>query len=233
MVKILEIVPSTNDYIKENMDSMSHGDCVLALTQTGGKGRLGRVWESRRGESLCFSMLIDVNKWEELTIIPLLCGLASLDTIGVGGLKWPNDIIIGDKKVGGILCECRGKRAVCGIGINLSQKEDFFRELPNGASLDMMGIPHYEAGVMAIRLRDNMLKYLNILNLDGKSGIISRFRSRCITLGCEVEATGSGTVIRGIASDINEDGELIIDTGSGLVPVNSGEVRLRTKRGYM
>ncbi|MDP7188129.1 MAG: biotin--[acetyl-CoA-carboxylase] ligase, partial [Candidatus Poseidoniia archaeon] len=108
MIHIVDRVSSTNTWLSSN--SMGGNDCILALQQTGGKGRGDRVWESPPG-GLYLSIISPSH-----SLLPLIAGISVIQTlVGLDNrlrLKWPNDIILDGKKVGGILCEDDGKHAV-------------------------------------------------------------------------------------------------------------------------
>ncbi|MFI3295200.1 MAG: biotin--[acetyl-CoA-carboxylase] ligase [Rikenellaceae bacterium] len=122
-----------------------HGDIVTAQWQSQGRGQRGNRWVSKAGDNLMFSLVIEP---KEITVyeqfrVSLLASLSASDAIGVMGveckLKWPNDLYVGDKKIGGILIEHNSmgeyiSRSIIGIGINVNQ-EEFDRNLPNPTSL--------------------------------------------------------------------------------------------------
>ena len=106
-----------------------HGTLILADYQSGGRGRVqGRVWESKKGESMLATLILDSAKISiDIQKVPLLVGLAlSLMCEENYGLKceisWPNDILVNEKKLSGILCEFKKGFLLCGIGLNLNQQ---------------------------------------------------------------------------------------------------------------
>ncbi len=138
---------STNDeaweIIKEGSQS---GTIIITDNQISGKGRNGNEWESKSGKSLTFSLIykprtIPIEKIGLLSIVAGVSVLDGLKELNInGGLKWPNDIILNKKKIGGILCESKiNKRiiewVVIGIGINVNEsKDDFDSNLAKKAS---------------------------------------------------------------------------------------------------
>jgi biotin-[acetyl-CoA-carboxylase] ligase BirA-like protein len=143
-----EEIDSTNHFLKEwGRHSPENGLVVIADCQTAGRGRLGRRWESPRNEGLYFSLLIGPVDPERAAAIPLIAGIALRDTLAASfpvlisllDLKWPNDVLIGGKKVAGILAELETPPAqapfvVLGVGVNCNQSE-FPAELPRATSL--------------------------------------------------------------------------------------------------
>lgn len=152
----LDTVDSTNNYAMQHIDAgaAEHGDVILAIEQTAGKGQRGKSWYNTVGESLCMSIIVA----PELGLEAQPSFLAA-STVAIAevlerylpsvktAIKWPNDILIGDKKAVGILIEnvVRGSSwqwAVIGIGINVGQKT-FPENLPHATSL------HKEGGAVA------------------------------------------------------------------------------------
>ena len=138
---------STNDeaweIVKEGSQS---GTIIITDNQISGKGRNGNEWESKSGKSLTFSLIYKPRTIpiEKIGLLSILAGVSVLDGLKElninGGLKWPNDIILNKKKIGGILCESKINKkiiewVVIGIGINVNEsKDDFDSNLAKKAS---------------------------------------------------------------------------------------------------
>ena len=101
----LDEVASTNDYLKQG--DFADGTAVIADRQTAGKGRQGKSWsEAPVGQAMYLSVLFHSMKISDMGLLPLLCGLATARSLGAAArIKWPNDVLLGEKKVCGILCE--------------------------------------------------------------------------------------------------------------------------------
>ena len=200
MIHIVDKVSSTNTWLSSN--SSGGNDCILALQQTRGKGRAGRVWESPPG-GLYLSIISPSH-----SLLPFIAGISVIQTlVGLKNrlrLKWPNDIILDGKKVGGILCEDDGKSAVAGIGINLNNSPSF----PN--STNLVSILKSFSTVF----RGNLQK--------SNQDIISRFRDYDCLLGRDI-SWGEAT---GIAKSITSDGSLEVLSDGKLVNLYSGDVHL-------
>ncbi len=143
----------------ENLDSSNseasrgdygHGDIILTQWQSQGRGQRGNSWNSNAGENLMFSLVIEPThiKVYEQFMVSIIGALASSDALRELGLdcklKWPNDLYVGDKKIGGILIEhcSMGEnlsRSIIGIGINVLQ-QTFPKDLPNPTSLILNGV---------------------------------------------------------------------------------------------
>ena len=129
-----ETLDSTNAYLKRRLAAgdAPEGLAAVALTQTAGRGRLGRAWESEPGAGLYVSFVTPAVPGGLLPLVPIAVGVAVAQacrslTGADAGVKWPNDVIVRDRKLSGILCEGVRGRAVCGIGVNLAQDAAFFR----------------------------------------------------------------------------------------------------------
>ena len=133
------------------------GDVFTADFQTGGRGRLDHKWQSPKGENLMMSAVLDAKGLspEQIATFPLAAGLAVLRGLspylrGISPalIKWPNDIIVCERKIAGILCERCNEMVVAGIGVNVNQR-DFPEEIKNRAtSLALLGSA---AGVGTVR----------------------------------------------------------------------------------
>ncbi|HEX3026109.1 MAG TPA: biotin--[acetyl-CoA-carboxylase] ligase, partial [Clostridia bacterium] len=141
-----ETTSSTMDFLKQRADDLSDGAAVICGEQTSGRGRRGRKWTSGKNQSLALSFLLKTPRTRQISAVTLVCGLACANALnrlfGSGfGVKWPNDPIFSEKKIGGILCESilsgDSCSIVCGIGINLTQDAQFFIDagLPHAASI--------------------------------------------------------------------------------------------------
>lgn len=168
------------------------GVVVGADHQTAGRGRRGRTWESRPGASLLVSVILRPAP----AVVTLAAGVAAAEACetvaGVDvGLKWPNDLLVGEAKVGGILAELVAGAAVVGLGVNLAWA-------PAGAA-------HLGGAVD----RDALLgAYLAALDTHGD--VLTRYRDRCITLGRRVRVQVPGDVVEGVATAVDEDGRLVV-----------------------
>ena len=127
---VFEELPSTNAWQKDNSSELVDWATTVTLSQTAGRGRLGRSWLSSPGGSLAFSAIFPACGGPHRSWLALVAGAAVAEAIralGVGlvMLKWPNDVLIDAKKISGTLCEALGdNRVVVGIGVNLDMSSD-------------------------------------------------------------------------------------------------------------
>ncbi|ULA58266.1 MAG: Biotin--[acetyl-CoA-carboxylase] ligase [Nitrospira sp.] len=216
--------------------SSPHGLVILADCQTAGRGRRGRTWHSPPQGNLYFSLIVvpqpgatRILPW--LTWVPLLSALAAADCLshqtGIPvSVKWPNDLLIHDKKVGGILCEQtttadRTMAIIIGIGLNINAPPSTFPEdLQPGATTLAA-----EAGQTCDRvaiLADLLLRLeqrLDRLFHDGPAGMIEEFTQRCSTIGKIIRVTlEEQGMVQGIAESIGPDGCLRLRVASNESP---------------
>jgi BirA family transcriptional regulator, biotin operon repressor / biotin---[acetyl-CoA-carboxylase] ligase len=167
--------------------TMPVGSIVVADHQTAGRGRLERRWESRRGSALLVSFVLEPNP-----VLSLAAGVAAAEACGADvRLKWPNDLLLQGKKLGGILVETTPDRAICGIGINLTWA-------PVGAA--KLEQPRDE---VLDRLRTKIEAWTSAPS----EAVLRRWRELSATLGRRIRIDST----EGIAEDIGAHGELIVD----------------------
>ena len=195
---------------------------VAARHQTAGRGRLGREWVDEPGRALMFSFVLRPSLPPERGgLLPLLAGEALVGAVRVvagvaASCKWPNDLLVGGNKAGGILAESkvtedRFEYVVLGVGVNLDPPD----EIPGAAGIG----PCDEAELLA----EFLVKFRS--GYEHPNTIIEAYRQVCATLGHDVRATRTeGRTIRGRAVDIDETGSLIVETEEGREPIRSGEV---------
>jgi BirA family transcriptional regulator, biotin operon repressor / biotin---[acetyl-CoA-carboxylase] ligase len=210
----------------------AEGLLVLADEQTAGRGRHGRTWSAPPGSSLLLSLVVrPVVPAASLPLLPLLTGLVLAETVARHlpeaqvALKWPNDLLVDDRKAAGILVEGAGGAAVVGVGINVDWRgvprpEELAASISlaeaAGADVDRWRLLAGVVGVFSRRY--DQWQELPAAFLDG-------YRQRCATLGRDVRVTtfAAGTV-EGEATEVDRAGALIVRTDSGPVAVNAGDV---------
>jgi BirA family biotin operon repressor/biotin-[acetyl-CoA-carboxylase] ligase len=201
---------------------------VAAGHQVEGRGRLGRSWSDAPGKALMFSVVLRPEPDPDRA--PLLSLLAAVDLISSVGSrrlrsKWPNDLMVEDRKVGGILVEARVaagrvEHAVVGIGLNLGmQPNDFPLEVRNRATSLRAERIAAEAGSILRRFLANLR-----IPREPKE-ILAAYRPVCATLGRRVRAgTVAGQEVEGRAIDLDDRGGLVVETPDGPRRVGFGEV---------
>jgi BirA family biotin operon repressor/biotin-[acetyl-CoA-carboxylase] ligase len=242
----LEVVPSTGstnaDLLARATDPGSpEGQVLVAEEQTAGRGRLGRSWSSGPGASLTFSVLLrpDAVPAARRGWLTLLAGVAVASAVrSVGGvdavLKWPNDVLVGDRKLAGILAEQSpdGSAVVIGTGLNVAAAPG---ELPVSAaglaptSLRAEGATASRTDLL-LGILTQLERWYTPFRADPdpeRSGLLDAYRALSGTLGRTVRVElPAGRAITGVATDIDAEGRLLVADGSGgaVTPVSAGDV---------
>ncbi len=219
-----------------------HGTAVLAETQTAGKGRLGRHWVSPpRRNIACSVILKNPNVSRHVSWIPLVTGLALAEAIlrscGIEiSLKWPNDLLYLEKKIGGILCESSSQGSqvstcIVGFGVNVNCREtDFPDELRSLATSfhQVTGQCHDRNSLIA-DIFNRLESWYDCVESERFEHARQSYATACSTLGREVRLSRvAGETIHGTAIDIGKDGALLISTVQAGKPltldIRAGEV---------
>lgn len=234
-LRVLASTPSTNAEVSAAArEGAPEGLVVVAESQTAGRGRRDRSWTTPPRAGLTFSVLLRPSfpaaGWGWL---PLLAGLAvaspltALSEVDVR-LKWPNDVLVGERKLGGILTEVVGAGVVVGIGLNISLRPD---ELPvataTSLAVEDSAVVDRDPVLRAV-LREIERRYGDLTRAGGDaeaSGLAADYREACATLGRVVRVELPGmVVVDGTATDIDADGRLVLDVGGSRQPVAAGDV---------
>lgn len=241
-------IGSTNDLLRElARQGAPHGTAVLAGHQTNGHGRRGRSFHSPEGLGIYLSLLLRPG-CSPLELMHLTCAtaVAMCDAVEAAagirpGIKWTNDLVVGRKKLGGILTELsltpsgNVDYAIIGIGINCSQREpDFPEEIRSIAcSLEMVTGRKTDSPLLASAMLEQLERMAAGL-LSEKEAVLERYRADCITLGQEISLVRGEEVRYGRAVSVDDQGALVVDFSDGTrEAVNSGEVSVRGMYGYV
>jgi BirA family transcriptional regulator, biotin operon repressor / biotin---[acetyl-CoA-carboxylase] ligase len=243
----VEVVASTGS---TNADLLARGgpegQVLVAEEQTAGRGRAGRTWVSVRGASLTFSVLLRPASVSaaERGWLPLLTGVAVAAAVrsaaGVAAvLKWPNDVLVGDRKLAGILAEQSppGDAVVVGVGLNVATPHDALPVSPAGLPATSLLVEG--ADVARELLLVEILRSLERLYLafradpdPARSGLLAEYTAACATLGRTVRVElPAGRVLTGVAEGIDRGGRLLVRPAEApaAIPVSAGDVvHLRT-----
>lgn len=229
---IRESVASTNDEVRElALAGANDGLIILAERQTAGRGRRGAAWFSPVGESLAFSILLRPTEskalWPRLALAAGLAVAEAVESFGlVTGIKWPNDIWIGQRKAAGILVEAGMDFAIVGIGLNVNSV-DFpseVSEIATSMKLEASRSFSQEEVLAAIILRFSLRRQ----QIDaGFSELISAVRLRCVLTGQRITLTNANGPQVGTMEGIADGGELLLRTDRGLERlIQADEVRI-------
>lgn len=246
LLEVHDVLASTNDRVRElAREGASPLTTVIANEQTEGRGRQGRKWHSPKGRGLWLSMLLDrVLPPERVGVIPLLAGVAAaraIERTGPGisiGIEWPNDLMCGNRKIGGILCEAweaedRGV-ALAGIGINLFQGQEELEtalgaDARRAGSVRMLSGRELSPGELAEAVVKEMKRLVDPPPAALEGEIAEELARRDTLSGRRVAVTpgGSGSARwEGVARGIDPDGALLLlDAAGELRRITAGSVR--------
>jgi len=235
----LSVIDSTNSFATELAEKgASHGTAVIADCQTKGRGRMGRSWISPPGDNIYMSVILTPSmRLKEATLLTIMAGVACCgalrNTTGLPvEIRWPNDLMVSHKKLGGILTEIKsgGEKivyAVTGIGINVNTKvEEFPPEVGMIATSVRIekGKTESRTFLMAEILNEMDLWY-RVFAQRRKDTLLNEWRRLTSMMGKPVQVTMGDKVINGLAYDIDDEGMLIVKLASGsLRRISSGDL---------
>lgn len=235
-----EATTSTNDKVLELGKEGIEGTVVIADAQEHGRGRFGRAWISPPGVNLYFTVLLKPSLLpKEVAIITLTAAVAIVsairECIGLNAaIRWPNDILIRDKKVGGILTEMKSymdriEFIALGMGINVNMSSGMLPEDIKSSATSLSiekGEPVNRVELLGTIL--HKLEYWYKALLSGrKKALLNEWLHLDATIGKKVSVKTPKRIISGIAEGISEEGELIIRLPSGaLEKMCAGEVTI-------
>ena len=237
----IDEVDSTNSYLLRNRSTYKSGTAEITLSQTSGRGRGNHIWDSNG--CVAISVLI---KNAAARLLPLAAAVAAACAVQhILGLKtqikWPNDILIEEKKICGILCEAKlcsqdsitssNIEAVCGAGFNLYQSQDYFEavKLPHASSIYAQTGKILNYTDLALQFLLNLEQNIKLINVNAYT-LLDEYKKKCITVGRQVKIMPGGDIAEAV--DIAEDGALIVMTKSGREKIY-GEVSVRGVNGYV
>ena len=236
-------VDSTNRLAKKlAYHGAAEGTIVVAEEQTGGKGRLERVFYSPRGKGIWFSIILypnfsphDAPKFTLMAAVAVAEAMARFNL--KAEIKWPNDIMHDGRKLVGILTEMSGEIGkiaylVIGVGINVNISRDEFPEELRDIATSLSELNGGEEISRVYFLRavlEEFDKLYREVNAAGFDKILERWRKYNVTLGKNVRviSAGDGTSFTGKAVDLNADGALVVETDGELRAVYAGDVSIR------
>ncbi len=245
-IQYFDTIESTNTYAKQlAATGAPEGTVIFADHQTGGRGRLGRHFSSPSGMGIYMSVILRPDCHPE-ELMHLTCATGVSAALAVEktanihtGIKWTNDLVLGKRKLGGILTELsvspqtrKVDWAIVGIGINCCQREsDFPSEIADMAI--SLGLLPEDRPKLAAALMDEL--YSMRQNLFAKrSALMDLFRNRCVTIGSDISILRGDSVAHATALRVDDDGGLLVQYSDGTTDtVTSGEVSIRGMYGYV
>ena len=233
-VEVVETTGSTNaDLAERARAGAGEGIALVSMEQTAGRGRLGRQWISPRGSSISLSMLLtprpEFPQWGWLSLLAGLAVRAAIADLAPDpaqvSLKWPNDVLIGGRKVCGILSERvehhDGARAVVGLGINVTLTADEL-PVPNATSLALEAIPA-DQSVLVAGVLNHFGRYYTAWQLRGS--LREEYEARCSSIGAQLSVVVDGAhTVEGTGRGVDAFGRLQVATADGLQTFSVGDV---------
>ncbi|REJ07600.1 biotin--[acetyl-CoA-carboxylase] ligase [Microbacterium bovistercoris] len=224
--------PSTNAELRAAAEGAPHLTVLLTDHQTAGRGRLDRTWITPPGSALAISVLLRelpadpaARGW-----VPLIAGLAMADAVGAQlpahevGVKWPNDVLVDERKICGILAEATPDAVIVGSGVNTAMTAAQL-PVPTATSFAALGAVA-DADRLVADYVSGLDTWITALAADPASARVhDAVTARCLTIGRQVrvELPGGGE-LRGLAIRLDADGRLVVEADGAEHPVSAGDV---------
>ena len=240
-IEVLLEVDSTSNYLREQaLTGAPSGTACLAEMQSAGRGRHNRVWVSPFASNLYLSLL-----WRSTTGIndlgglSLVCGvglLRCLEQYGIvsAGLKWPNDILVDNDKLAGILIDVMGESTgscavIIGIGINVAMPDHCADRIdqPWTDLCTLTGKTRFPRNQLAARVLDSMVTAISEFQASGLSAFLDDWQRYDVVAGRQIDIKLPNETVHGKACGIDAGGALLVDTTTGRRRFASGEVSVR------
>lgn len=240
MIHVYDSIDSTN---AQAMRLVGQGAAlplvVLAEQQTAGRGRRGRKWVSPFAENLYYSLVLRIDGgMRQLEGLSLLVGLAVVKTLremGVAGagLKWPNDILVGHRKLAGVLLELTGDPAdvchvVIGIGINVNMRVSEEVDQPWTSMLIEAGIA-VDRNQLVARLNEALNAHLVAHRKSGFAAFQAEWEGNHLWQGRSVTLLAGASVVDGVVMGVDAGGGLRLQVGDQIQTFSGGELSLRLR----
>jgi BirA family biotin operon repressor/biotin-[acetyl-CoA-carboxylase] ligase len=233
-VRRFDEIDSTNLYLRrEARLGAPEGTVAVAGHQSAGRGRMDRRWEAPPGASLLISVLFRPDfDASELHLCTAAMALAAAEACrkaaGVGPvLKWPNDLLVGESKLAGVLAEVEfegsvARAVVVGLGLNVDWPGP---DGVNGTCLGELSSGPVDRELLLSALLDGLSARRALLDTaTGRREVAAEVRERCTTLGQRVRVELAAEAVIGVAVEVDDAGHLVVETAAGLRTVSAGDV---------
>jgi BirA family biotin operon repressor/biotin-[acetyl-CoA-carboxylase] ligase len=230
-------ISSTNDYFKVELSKstpFNEGTVIMAEEQFGGRGQSGNEWLSEAGKNLTFSILLKpsfLNPLQQFNINIAICVAIYKALHPILGeelsIKWPNDVFVGDRKLGGVLIEnilqgSEWRESIVGIGINVNQEH--FPEVKNACSLKVLLHHEYILTDLLYELCKSIDKHYSQLKNHGISDLQMIYKKSLYGLNQTRKFNLNGVYVEGKIIDVADDGQLIVDFNGHSARFNFKEI---------
>lgn len=237
-VEVLNVIGSTNQYLKDKSLALKNGHTCLAEAQTAGRGRHGRKWVSPYAASLYLSMHWSfVGGYSVLGGMSLAVGVAIVEALNqceVQGiqLKWPNDIYAQGKKLAGVLVEVEGQvgsgcQAIIGIGLNVALPKNMEEIGQPWIDLAQLSDPLINRNLLASKLISELTKSLTLFENKGLEPFIAKWRTLDVYANQDIKLIIGQQTVSGICRGIDANGAILLETEQGIKAYHGGEISVR------
>ena len=229
-IKYFKTIPSTNNEAKKHLDKNGqHGYVIITKNQTNGRGRRNNKWFSIPNKSLTFSIIINKHKIKNnqlLSIIPAIAITNAIKKVSniQCAIKWPNDIILNNKKIGGILIETKFDYIVIGIGLNVNEKHNELNTQIEKSSSSLKNNNSEE-----IKLELLLATILNELEKSFEAEekhLVNQWTKYCNHINQNIQFHEKNKLISGLFTGINQNGQAIININNHTEFVSSGIIEI-------
>lgn len=243
-IEVHAVVDSTSSRIAE-APSANDPQAMLAEFQTAGRGRRGREWLTPFASQLAVSLAWSFEAMpRQLTTLPLAIGIAcarAIRSCGIAdvGLKWPNDVLVDGRKLGGILLEHRGEsgsacRVIVGVGINVALQDQQASAIDQpwtslNKLLQARGLPPVSRNALAQRLLRELVDLLAGFALQGFAPLLQEWNALDLSRGRVVRVTQADREFDALACGIDGDGALLVEVDGQRKALHAAEVRMRVQ----
>jgi BirA family biotin operon repressor/biotin-[acetyl-CoA-carboxylase] ligase len=237
-IEVLNVIGSTNQYLKDKSNDIENGHTCLAEAQTAGRGRHGRKWVSPYASSLYLSMHWSFSGgYSVMGGLSLAVGVAIVDALnecGVQGiqLKWPNDIYADGKKLAGVLIEVEGQigsgcQAIIGVGLNVALPKNVEEIGQPWIDLMQLSEPLIDRNLLAGTLISELTNALILFENGGLTPFISKWRALDVYADQAVRLIIGQQTLSGISRGIDTSGAILLETDQGVKAFHGGEISVR------
>ena len=237
-LRLLNVIDSTNQYLKERIATLKNGDVCLAEAQTAGRGRRGRTWVSPYGASLYLSQFWQfAGGYQSISGLSLAVGVAITRALEKAGyqdiaLKWPNDIYARGKKLAGVLIEVEGQMGGacdCIIGVGLNMALDVGSEKIDQPWIDLTTLnpTGFERNRISALLLDELTRCMEVFSHSGLDPFIETWRERNVFRDKPITLIIGNKTVQGICKGIDASVALLLQQTDGVQAYNGGEISVR------
>ena len=221
------------DFI-DNSELLPQGNSFLVAEQTAGRGRMGRSWISRKNDGMYLSVILSPKRaqaeWPTLSFVASLAAIQTLNSICPDVpvlLKWPNDLMAEDRKLGGILLEADGPHAIVGCGINIKNAPEVTNSLFPSTDIEKYQSNIPEPQELAESYINNLENLYQIWQNCGPAPLLARWQDKSNIIGRQLTVTLGDKSVTGICDALEPDGRLnLVDMDGNVHLITVGDVVL-------